>query len=36
VLPDRGPFDLIFFDGGSRGDTLALAISLLAPGGVLV
>jgi predicted O-methyltransferase YrrM len=36
VLPDRGPFDLIFFDGGTRAETLGLAIELLAPGGVLV
>ena len=35
-LPSRGPFDLLFFDGGTRGGTLDLAISLLAPGGVLV
>jgi predicted O-methyltransferase YrrM len=28
LLPERGPFDLIFFDGGSRDDTLDLAISL--------
>ena len=36
VLPRRGPFGLVFFDGGTRGETLELAISLLAPGGVLV
>jgi predicted O-methyltransferase YrrM len=36
VLAQRGPFDLLFFDGGTRGATLELAISLLAPGGVLV
>jgi predicted O-methyltransferase YrrM len=36
VLPARGPFDLIFFDGGTRGESIELAISLLAPGGVLV
>jgi predicted O-methyltransferase YrrM len=36
VLPQRGPFDLIFFDGGTRGESIELAISLLAPGGVLV
>ena len=36
ALPARGPFDLIFFDGGTRGETLDLAITLLAPGGVLV
>src|SRR5262249_26614949 len=35
-LPRRGPFDLIFFDGGTRGESIELAISLLAPGGVLV
>jgi predicted O-methyltransferase YrrM len=32
----RGPFDLIFFDGGTRGETFELAISLLAPGGILI
>jgi predicted O-methyltransferase YrrM len=36
VLPQRGPFDLVFFDGGTRGDTIELAVSLLAPGGILV
>jgi predicted O-methyltransferase YrrM len=36
LLPARGPFDVVFFDGGTRGDTIELAISLLAPGGVLV
>lgn len=36
VLPERGPFDLIFFDGGSPAETLHLAIELLAPGGVLI
>jgi predicted O-methyltransferase YrrM len=36
VLPQRGPFDLLFFDGGTRGETIELAISLLRPGGVLV
>jgi predicted O-methyltransferase YrrM len=36
VLPQRGPFDLLFFDGGTRGSTLALAVSLLAPGGILL
>ncbi len=36
VLPQRGPFDLLFFDGGTRGATIELAISLLTPGGVLV
>jgi predicted O-methyltransferase YrrM len=36
LLPARGPFDLVFFDGGTRGDTIELAVSLLAPGGVLV
>jgi predicted O-methyltransferase YrrM len=35
VLPARGPFDLIFFDGGTR-QTLELAISLLVPGGILI
>lgn len=36
VLPQRGPFDLIFFDGGTRAETLNLAIELLAPGGILI
>jgi predicted O-methyltransferase YrrM len=36
VLPARGPFDLLFFDGGTRGDSIGLAVSLLAPGGILV
>jgi predicted O-methyltransferase YrrM len=36
VLPGRGPFDLIFFDGGTRGESFEIAISLLAPGGILV
>jgi predicted O-methyltransferase YrrM len=36
VLSGRGPFDLIFFDGGTRAETLNLAIELLAPGGLLV
>jgi len=36
VLPERGPFDLIFFDGGTRSTTLELVITLLAPGGLLI
>jgi predicted O-methyltransferase YrrM len=36
VLPARGPFDLLFFDGGTRAETLRLAVDLLAPGGILV
>jgi predicted O-methyltransferase YrrM len=36
VLPDRAPFDVHFFDGGTRNETLGLAVSLLAPGGILV
>jgi len=36
VLPSRGPFDLIFFDGGTRAETLSLVIEMLAPGGVLI
>jgi predicted O-methyltransferase YrrM len=36
VLPERGPYDLIFFDGGTREETLELAIELLAPGGMIV
>jgi predicted O-methyltransferase YrrM len=35
VLPQRAPFDLIFFDGGQR-ELLRDAIGLLAPGGILV
>jgi predicted O-methyltransferase YrrM len=36
VLPDRAPFDLIFFDGGVDEPGLRAAIDLLAPGGILV
>jgi predicted O-methyltransferase YrrM len=36
VLPERGPFDLLFFDGGTRASSLARAVDLLAPGGILV
>jgi predicted O-methyltransferase YrrM len=36
VLPRRAPFDLLFFDGGTRESTLRLAVDLLAPGGILV
>ena len=36
VLPTRGPFDLIFFDGGTTEESFELAVSLLAPGGILV
>ena len=36
VLPGRGPFDLVFFDGGTRERPLELPISLLAPGGILI
>ncbi len=36
VLPQRGSFDLVFCDAGMTRETLPLAISLLAPGGVLV
>jgi predicted O-methyltransferase YrrM len=35
VLPQRGPFDLVFFDGGQRSN-LNDVIELLAPGGILV
>lgn len=36
VLPQRAPFDLIFFDGGTRSSLLERAVDLLAPGGILV
>ena len=36
VLPSRAPFDLLFFDGGTKDETLGLVVSLLAPGGILV
>jgi predicted O-methyltransferase YrrM len=36
VLPERAPFDLLFFDGGTRAATLAQVVALLAPGGLLV
>ena len=36
VLPDRAPFDFIFFDGGLTEAGLDAAIDLLAPGGILV
>ena len=36
VLLERGPFDLIFFDGGLTQAGLIEAIELLAPGGILV
>jgi predicted O-methyltransferase YrrM len=36
LLPPRGPFDLLFLDAGTRGATLELAITLLAPGGILL
>jgi predicted O-methyltransferase YrrM len=36
VLPERGPFDLIFFDGGTRAESLERVIRLLAPGGILL
>lgn len=36
VLPQRGPFDLIFLDAGNAGETAELAISMLAEGGILV
>jgi predicted O-methyltransferase YrrM len=36
LLPSRGPFDLLFLDAGTRGETLELAISLLAPAGILL
>jgi predicted O-methyltransferase YrrM len=36
VLLERGPFDLIFFDGGLTRAGLIEAIELLAPGGILV
>lgn len=36
VLPERAPFDLIFFDGGVSEPGLRQMIELLAPGGILV
>jgi predicted O-methyltransferase YrrM len=36
VLAGRGPFDLIFLDAGNAWETAGLAISMLAPGGILV
>ena len=37
ILPARAPFDLIFLDAGSHEDrAVEFAVSLLAPGGILV
>jgi|SRR5579863_7531960 len=39
TLPQHGPFDLVFLDGGSPGDmveAVGVLIDLLAPGGILV
>ena len=36
VLPARGPFDLFFLDAGIQDGGVELAISLLAPGGILL
>ncbi len=36
LLPERGPFDLIFLDAGDAANSAALAISMLADGGMLV
>ena len=36
MLPDRAPFDLIFFDGGVSKDGLQAVIAMLAPGGILI
>jgi predicted O-methyltransferase YrrM len=36
VLPNRGQFDLIFFDGGMSEAGLQAAIAMLAPGGILI
>lgn len=39
VLPGRGPFDLVFLDGGSPEeivDAVPAVVDLLAPGGILV
>ncbi|WP_249019498.1 O-methyltransferase [Conexibacter sp. S30A1] len=36
LLPERGPFDLVFLDAGDAAESAALAISMLAPGGILV
>jgi len=36
LIPERGPFDLVFLDAGDAAENAELAISLLAPGGILV
>ena len=36
LMPERGPFDLIFLDAGDAGASAELAISMLADGGILV
>ena len=39
VLPSRGPFDLVFLDGGGADEIIEavpLVIDLLAPGGIIV
>ena len=36
LIPDRGPFDLIFLDAGDAANSAELAISMLAEGGILV
>ncbi len=36
LMPERGPFDLIFLDAGDAAANAELAISMLAEGGILV
>jgi predicted O-methyltransferase YrrM len=36
LMPERGPFDLIFLDAGDAAESADLAISMLADGGILV
>jgi predicted O-methyltransferase YrrM len=36
LLPERGPFDLVFLDAGDAAESAELAISMLADGGILI
>lgn len=36
LMPERGPFDLIFLDAGDASENAELAVSMLAQGGILV